>query len=85
MLELLVGAFLGSSLTKKYSNMTQEEIQEDLINKATTISKVASAGANIISNKVLASKEDIKQNKHNTNHDELVDKMFNKDSDKDNK
>lgn len=80
MLELLVGAFLGSSLTKKYSNMTQEEIQDDLINKATTISKVASAGVNIISNKVLASKEDIELNKHNTNHDDLVNDMFNKDN-----
>lgn len=81
MLELLVGAFLGSSLTKKYSNMTQEEIKEDLTNKATTISKVASAGAELIADKVFASKEDIEQNKHTTNHDDLVEKMFGKDSD----
>ena len=82
MLELLVGAFLGSSLTKKYSNMTQEEIQEDLESKANTCINVLGAGANIISNKVFASKEDIEQNKHITNHDDLVDKMFDKDSDK---
>ena len=81
MLELLVGAFIGSSLTKKYSNMTQEEIKDDLINKATTISKVASAGAELISDKVFASKEDIEQNKHTTNHDDLIDSMFNKDRD----
>lgn len=82
MLELLVGAFLGSSLTKKYSNMTQEEIKDDLINKATTVSRIAGAGAELVAEKVLASKEDIELNKHNTNHDELVNDMFNKDSDK---
>lgn len=80
MLELIIGAFLGSSLTKKYSNMTQEEIKEDIVNKASTISKVANAGAELITDKVFASKEDIEQNKHNTNHDDLVDKMFNKDN-----
>lgn len=76
MLELLVGAFLGSSLTKKYSNMTQEEIKEDIANKANTISKVAGAGAELIVDKVFASKEDIDNNKHITNHDDLVEKMF---------
>jgi hypothetical protein len=81
MLELLVGAFLGSSLTKKYSNMSQEEIKEDLTNKANTISKIAGAGAELIADKVFASKEDIDNNKHITNHDDLVEKMFGNDSD----
>ena len=76
MLELLVGAFLGSSLTKKYSNMTQEEVKEDIAAKASTISKVAGAGAELIADKVFASKEDIEHNKHITNHDDLIDKMF---------
>lgn len=69
MLELLVGAALGSSLTKKYSKMTKEEIKEDLANKASTIGKVAGAGAELISEKVFASKEDVKNEEHKHNVD----------------
>lgn len=70
MLELLVGAALGSSLTKKYSKMSKEEIKEDLAAKASTIGKVAGAGAELISEKVFASKEDIEheEHKHNVNN-----------------
>lgn len=80
--ELLIGVIGGSLLTKKYSNMSQEEIQEDLESKANTCINVLGAGASIISNKVLASKKDIEEVKHNTNHDDLVDEMFNKNSNK---
>lgn len=83
--ELLIGAISGSLITKKYSNMTQEEIQEDLESKANTCIKVLGAGANIISNKVLASKEQVEEVKHYNNHDDLVDKMFNKDNSNNNK
>ena len=69
MLELLVGAALGSSLTKKYSKMTKEEIKEDLAAKASTIGKVAGAGAELISEKVFASKEDVKNEEHKHNVD----------------
>lgn len=69
MLELLVGAALGSSLTKKYSKMTKEEIKNDLANKASTIGKVAGAGAELISEKVFASKEDIENAKQKENVD----------------
>lgn len=71
MLELLVGAALGSSLTKKYSKMTKEEIKEDLANKASTIGKVAGAGAELISEKVFASKEDVKNEEHKHNVDNI--------------
>lgn len=69
MLELLVGAALGSSLTKKYSKMTKEEIKNDLANKASTIGKVAGAGAELVAEKVFATKEDIENAKQKENVD----------------
>ncbi len=71
MLELLVGAALGSSLTKKYSKMTKEEIKADLASKASTIGKVAGAGAELISEKVFASKEDVENAKQKENVDSV--------------
>lgn len=71
MLELLVGAALGSSLTKKYSKMTKEEVKADLAAKASTIGKVAGAGAELISEKVFASKEDIEHEEHKHNVDDI--------------
>lgn len=59
MLELLVGAALGSSLTKKYSKMSKEEVKADLASKASTVTKVASAGAELVADKIFATKEDI--------------------------
>ena len=69
MLELLVGAALGSSLTKKYSKMTKEEVKADLAAKASTIGKVAGAGAELVAEKVFATKEDIEHNKQKENVD----------------
>lgn len=71
MLELLVGAALGSSLTKKYSKMTKEEIKADLAAKASTVGKVAGAGAELISEKVFASKEDIEHEEHKHNVEDI--------------
>lgn len=67
MLELLVGAALGSSLTKKYSKMSKEEVKADLVAKASTIGKVASAGAELVAEKVFATKEDIENAKQKEN------------------
>ena len=71
MLELLVGAALGSSLTKKYSKMSKEEVKADLAAKASTIGKVASAGAELVAEKVFATKEDIEHNKQKHNVDDI--------------
>ena len=57
--ELIVGALVGGATVKKYSNMTQEEIKEDLSQKASTVCKVASAGASLVADKIFASKEDM--------------------------
>lgn len=65
--ELLIGALVGGSTVKKYSGMTQEEIKEDLSQKASTVCKVASAGASLIADKIFASKEDIDNNKYKNN------------------
>ena len=65
--ELLIGALVGGATVKKYSNMTQEEIKEDLSQKASVVCKVASAGASLIADKLFASKEDIDNNKHKNN------------------
>ena len=65
--ELIVGALVGGATVKKYSNMTQEEIKEDLSQKASTVCKVASAGASLITDKIFASKEDIDNNKYKNN------------------
>lgn len=67
MLELLIGAALGSSLTKKYSKMSKEEIKEDLSSKASTVAKVASAGAELVADKIFATKEDIEAAKEKEN------------------
>ena len=65
--ELLVGALVGGATVKKYSNMSQEEIKDDLNQKASTVCKVASAGASLIADKIFASKEDIDNNKYKNN------------------
>ena len=65
--ELIVGALVGGATVKKYSNMTQEEIKEDLSQKASTVCKVASAGASLIADKIFASKEDINNYKSKNN------------------
>ena len=65
--ELIVGALVGGATVKKYSGMTQEEIKEDLGQKASTVCKVASAGASLIADKIFASKEDIDNNKYKNN------------------
>ena len=65
--ELIVGALVGGATVKKYSNMTQEEIKEDLSQKASVVCKVASAGASIITDKIFATKEDIDNNKYKNN------------------
>lgn len=67
MLELLVGAALGSSLTKKYSKMSKEEVKADLASKASTVAKVASAGAELVADKIFATKEDIEAAKEKEN------------------
>lgn len=67
MLELLVGAALGSSLTKKYSKMSKEEVKEDLASKVSTVAKVASAGAELVADKIFATKEDIEAAKEKEN------------------
>ena len=65
--ELLIGALVGGATVKKYNNMTQEEIKEDLSQKASVVCKVASAGASLIADKIFASKEDIDNNKYKNN------------------
>lgn len=65
--ELLIGALVGGATVKKYSGMSQEEIKEDLSQKASVVCKVASAGASLIADKVFASKEDIANYKHKNN------------------
>ena len=65
--ELIVGALVGGATVKKYSNMTQEEIKEDLSQKASVVCKVASAGASLIADKIFATKEDIDNNKYKNN------------------
>ena len=65
--ELIVGALVGGATVKKYSNMTQEEIKEDLSQKASVVCKVASAGASLIADKIFASKEDINNYKSKNN------------------
>ena len=65
--ELIVGALVGGATVKKYNGMTQEEIKEDLSQKASTVCKVASAGASLIADKIFASKEDIDNNKYKNN------------------
>ena len=65
--ELLIGALVGGATVKKYSNMTQEEIKEDLSQKASVVCKVASAGASLIADKIFATKEDIDNNKYKNN------------------
>ena len=68
--ELIVGALVGGATVKKYSNMSQEEIKEDLSQKASTVCKVASAGASLVADKIFASKEDIDNNKYKNNCEE---------------
>ena len=65
--ELIVGALVGGATVKKYNGMTQEEIKEDLSQKASVVCKVASAGASLIADKIFASKEDIDNNKYKNN------------------
>ena len=65
--ELIVGALVGGATVKKYSGMTQEEIKEDLSQKASVVCKVASAGASLITDKIFASKEDINNYKSKNN------------------
>ena len=65
--ELIVGALVGGATVKKYSNMSQEEIKEDLSQKASVVCKVASAGASLIADKIFASKEDINNYKSKNN------------------
>ena len=65
--ELIIGALVGGSAVKKYSGMTQEEIKEDLSQKASVVCKVASAGASLVADKIFASKEDIDNNKYKNN------------------
>ena len=65
--ELIVGALVGGATVKKYSGMTQEEIKEDLSQKASVVCKVASAGASLVADKIFATKEDIDNNKYKNN------------------
>ena len=65
--ELLIGALVGGATVKKYSGMTQDEIKEDLSQKASTVCKVTSAGASLIADKIFASKEDINNYKSKNN------------------
>ena len=65
--ELLIGALVGGSAVKKYSGMSQEEIKEDLSQKASVVCKVASAGASLIADKIFATKEDIDNDKYKNN------------------
>ena len=65
--ELIVSALVGGATVKKYNNMTQEEIKEDLSQKASTVCKVASAGASLMCDKIFASKEDINNYKSKNN------------------
>ena len=65
--ELIVGALVGGATVKKYSGMTQEEIKEDLSQKASVVCKVASAGASLITDKIFTSKEDINNYKSKNN------------------
>ena len=65
--ELIVGALVGGATVKKYNGMTQEEIKEDLSQKASVVCKVASAGASLITDKIFASKEDINNYKSKNN------------------
>ena len=65
--ELLVGALVGGATVKKYSGMSQEEIKEDLSQKASVVCKVASAGASLVADKIFATKEDIDNNKYKNN------------------
>ena len=65
--ELLIGALVGGATVKKYNNMSQEEIKEDLSQKASVVCKVASAGASLIADKIFASKEDINNYKSKNN------------------
>ena len=65
--ELIVGALVGGATVKKYSGMTQEEIKEDLSQKASVVHKVASAGASLMCDKIFATKEDIDNNKYKNN------------------
>ena len=65
--ELIIGALVGGSAVKKYSGMTQEEIKEDLSQKASVVCKVASAGASLIADKIFATKEDIDNNNYKNN------------------
>ena len=73
--ELIVGALVGGATVKKYSNMSQEEIKEDLSQKASTVCKVASAGASLIADKIFATKEDINnyKSKNNCNGSTYID------------
>ena len=65
--ELIIGALVGGATVKKYNGMSQEEIKEDLNQKASTVCKVASAGASLIADKIFASKEDINNYKSKNN------------------
>ena len=65
--ELIVGALVGGATVKKYNGMTQEEIKEDLSQKASVVCKVASAGASLVADKIFATKEDIDNNKYKNN------------------
>ena len=65
--ELIVGALVGGATVKKYNGMTQEEIKEDLSQKASVVYKVASAGASLMCDKIFASKEDINNYKSKNN------------------
>ena len=65
--ELIIGALVGGATVKKYSGMTQEEIKEDLSQKASVVCKVASAGASLMCDKIFATKEDIDNNKYKNN------------------
>ena len=71
--ELLIGALVGGATVKKYSNMSQEEIKDDLNQKASTVCKVASAGASLIADKIFASKEDINNYKNNCEGSTYID------------
>ena len=65
--ELIIGALVGGATVKKYNGMSQEEIKEDLSQKASVVCKVASAGASLVADKIFASKEDIDNNKYKNN------------------
>ena len=65
--ELIVGALVGGATVKKGNGMSQEEIKDDLNQKASTVCKVASAGASLIADKIFASKEDINNYKSKNN------------------